>query len=94
VVLREENRRRLREAGAVVWLTADALTLWQRMQGDDSTAQRRPDLTVGGLAEVEDLLRQREPWYAACAHWAVTTADRPPAEVAHAVLSKVLTTPD
>jgi shikimate kinase len=85
VVLMEENRGRLREAGTVIWLTADAETLWQRLQQDARTAERRPALTVGGLAEVEELLRQREPWYAACADWTIETAGRTPEEVAAAI---------
>src|SRR5262249_22264322 len=32
VILRAENRQRLREAGLACWLTADAATLWQRLQ--------------------------------------------------------------
>ncbi len=82
VVLRPENRARLREAGRVVWLTADAETLWQRMLADPETAERRPPLTVGGLAEVEELLRRREPWYRACADEVVDTVGRGPEEVA------------
>jgi shikimate kinase len=85
VVLREENRRRLHEAGKVIWLTADAATLWQRLQGDASTSQRRPNLTVGGIAEVESMLRAREAWYRTCADWAVDTTGRSAAEVAGAI---------
>jgi shikimate kinase len=85
VVLREENRRRLREAGPVVWLTADPASLWRRLRADSSTAERRPDLTVGGLAEVEALLHQREEWYKACADWAVDTAGRSAEEVARLI---------
>lgn len=85
VVVREENRRRLRRAGRVVWLTADAPTLWERLQGDPATAGRRPDLTVGGMVEIEDLLRRRAPWYAECADWRVDTAGRTPREVAGAI---------
>jgi shikimate kinase len=85
VVLREDNRQRLRAAGKVVWLSADAPTLWRRLQLDAGTAEQRPALTVGGLAEVEELLRRREPWYAACADWKVDTAQRSPDEVARAI---------
>ena len=63
VVLRESNRQRLQGAGWVVWLTADAQTLWQRLQGDPTSMERRPPLTVGGLAEIEEVLRLREPLY-------------------------------
>src|SRR5581483_8371820 len=53
VVLRAENRARLKAAGLSVWLTADADTIWQRLQMDTTTAGRRPALTVGGLEEVK-----------------------------------------
>jgi shikimate kinase len=86
IILRAENRERLRSAGRTVWLTADAQTLWQRLQADAATAERRPQLTVGGLAEVEELLRLREPLYRACADLIVETTDRSPAEVVEAIL--------
>ena len=86
VVLRPANRDKLK-AGLVVWLTADAATLWQRITGDAMTAARRPTLTVGGLAEVEELLRQREPLYRACANLIVDTVGRTPEEIADEILS-------
>ncbi len=86
VVLREENRQRLKDAGLVVWLTADPVTLWRRIQTDVTTAQRRPPLTGGGLQEIETLLRSREKWYAECAHLVVDTAGRLPDDVARAIL--------
>jgi shikimate kinase len=90
VVLRESNRLRLRESGRVVWLTADAPTLWRRLQVDPTTAHRRPALSVGGLAEVEELLRVREPLYAACAHLVVDTAQLGPDEVAALIHARQL----
>jgi shikimate kinase len=87
VVLREANRQRMRAAGRVVWLTADARTVWERLQGDPTTAGRRPALTVGGLAEVEELLWQREPLYRACADLVIETAGRSPEEVTAAILA-------
>jgi shikimate kinase len=86
VVLREANRKRLRVTGRVVWLTADAQTIWGRLQRDPVTAERRPALTVGGLAEVEELLRVREPLYAECADLTVDTVCRPPEDVVAAIL--------
>jgi shikimate kinase len=87
VVLREDNRSRMRSSGRCVWLTADANTLWQRLAADTSTAQRRPNLTMGGLAEIEDLLKQREPLYRACADLTVDTTGRKPEEITRAILS-------
>ena len=54
VVVRPANRQLLRASGIVVWLTADVDTLWHRLQDDDG---KRPALTVGGRAEVEEILR-------------------------------------
>jgi shikimate kinase len=86
VVLAADNRQRLRQSGRVVWLTADAATLSERLGADPASAQRRPALSVGGLAEVEETLRLREPLYHACADCEVATAGRSSAEVAQAVI--------
>jgi shikimate kinase len=86
VVLREANRTLLRASGRVVYLSADVDTLWQRMQGDASTAERRPPLTVGGREEVAEVLRLREPLYRGCADLIVPTAGRLPNEVVAEVL--------
>jgi shikimate kinase len=91
VVLSEANRQRMRAAGPVVWLSADALTLWQRMEEDKTTAERRPNLAGGGLAEVEELLRVREPLYRACAHVQIQTAGRSPEEIAEEILTRLAT---
>lgn len=84
VVLRPENRQRLK-AGRVVWLTAAAATLWQRIAGDATTAERRPNLTVGGLAEVVQLLQVREPLYREVADFTVETAEQSPSAVADTI---------
>jgi shikimate kinase len=81
VVLSEANRRLLRETGRSIWLTADARTLSQRLERDPTSADRRPNLTVGGHEEIEELLKAREPSYRECADCTVETADRSPEEV-------------
>jgi shikimate kinase len=63
--------------------------LWQRVQSDMATAQRRPSLTTGGLAEIETLLQAREPLYAECARSIVDTVGLAVEEVAAAVLDKL-----
>jgi len=89
VVLRAANRELLRAAGRVVWLTADVDTLWRRLQGDSTTAERRPALTAsgGGPQEIEEVLRVRAPLYRECAHLVVETAGRSPAEIVAEVLA-------
>jgi shikimate kinase len=81
VVLRDVNRERLKRAGFCVWLSADAHTIWLRLQADATTAERRPPLTVGGRDEVEQLLRIRTPLYRVCADLTVDTVGRSPADI-------------
>jgi shikimate kinase len=82
-VLRRSNRDRLRASGWVVWLTADADTLHQRLQRDEGTADRRPALTTAPpLEEIANLLQRREPLYRGCAHLIVSTVGRKPEDVA------------
>ena len=85
-VLREESRQAIRGSGKVVWLEAPPEVLFQRISGDASTAERRPNLTAaGGLAEVERLLAARSPVYAACADLTVDAATVAPAELARQI---------
>lgn len=91
-ILREDNRRQLMESGWVVWLTADADTLWRRLCNDPSTEERRPALSTAGNSgreEIEEMLRFREPLYRACADTIIDTAGRTPEEVAAAVLAQL-----
>ena len=87
-VLREENRRHLREAcaaggGKVIWLKASPETLWRRIQADATTAARRPNLTVaGGQEEIHQLLAAREELYRQCADHTIDTDGKPLDQVA------------
>ncbi len=86
-VLAPANRELLKNCQAVVWLTASPATIEQRMGGDPTTAERRPNLTNhGGRTEIEALLAQREPIYRACATLEVDTEDRTPAEIAEQIV--------
>jgi shikimate kinase len=82
VVVRQANRELLRASGYVVWLTADAATLWGRLQGD---GDHRPPLSIGGRAEVEEVLRVRQPWYEECAHLTVETEGKSPEALAEEI---------
>jgi shikimate kinase len=89
VVLREANQQRLRSAGRVVWLTADAQTLWRRLQSDAQTHERRPPLLGGGLPEIAQLLQERVPLYQGCADFTVDTTAASPEAIAERII-KVL----
>jgi shikimate kinase len=88
VVLKEENRELLRR-GIVVWLTAPAEMLWQRLRNDATTAERRPNLGKGGKEEIEELLAARVPLYQECANWQIDTASDSPETVARAILQQL-----
>jgi len=92
-ILRAENREALWERGRpIVWLTAPADVVRQRLAADPTTAERRPALAVppsgmpsasgDPLAEVTAALADREPLYRACADFQVDTSIAIPAAVA------------
>ena len=87
IVLREENRRLLKQHGFVAWLTADPPTLLARIKADPTTAERRPNLAGGGMVEIEQLLAVREPLYRACADVVVPVGALSPEQAADAILA-------
>jgi shikimate kinase len=88
IVLGEENRRMLCDTGYVVWLKAGPQSLSERIASDPTTSARRPNLTVGGLAEIEQLLRVREPLYRAVADLEIDTEGQSPDALAEDILKK------
>lgn len=89
-ILREENRQQIAKCTDVVWLQASAEAIADRILGDPTTAQRRPNLTNrGGRTEIEQMLAQREPIYRACATLEVDTEDKDPAEIADEIVAAI-----
>jgi|WetSurMetagenome_2_1015567.scaffolds.fasta_scaffold51033_2 shikimate kinase len=87
-VLDEGNREALRAGGRVVLLTATAETIWARMKADPKTLAERPNLTdAGGLAEVRQILAEREAAYRAASHMEVATDNLAPDKVAAQILA-------
>lgn len=77
VPLRVSSRALLKESGIVFWLTASAETIFRRMYGDETTADRRPALTGRGpLEEIEFLLEQRADAYRDAADMTIDTENR------------------
>jgi shikimate kinase len=90
IILREQNRQAICRSGLVVWLTADARVIADRLEADASTATRRPALTpLGGVDEVSALLAEREPLYRACAQLMIDTTTSTPALVADRIAQAV-----
>ena len=85
-VLRESNRSLIQNAGKVVWLTASAEVHWERISKDGRSSAERPRLTPSdGLAEVRQMLAQRQSVYAECADWQIDTSELAPREVAERI---------
>jgi shikimate kinase len=88
-VLREGNRRLLRSTGTVIWLTAEPATLWQRIQLDPGSAERRPPLTDGGPGEVEKTLRERQALYREVAHLVIATEGREIDDIVQEIVTRL-----
>jgi shikimate kinase len=87
-ILRNENRNALRSLGFVVWLVSGPDAIWTRLQGDPATMARRPNLTSsGGIEEVRELLKVREPLYRETADFVVNSDDISPEQLATAILT-------
>ena len=83
IILREENVLLLRELGRTVWLDADEETLWERA----SRRGTRPLLRTANPRErFAEILRERQPLYAAAADERIDTTSRSLAEVADEIL--------
>jgi shikimate kinase len=85
--MREENRRKLRQNGKVVWLAARPETILKRMSADASTPERRPSLTgQNPLDEIVQLLALREPIYREAADCIIDTENRAPEDLTDEIL--------
>ena len=88
VVLRELNRRRLRDFGFIVWLTAEPAELARRLQADPCGLTARPALTTDGtIAEITRVLDFRTPIYQEMADAVIETGGKSPDQVAAAILA-------
>ncbi|MDR0870058.1 MAG: shikimate kinase [Planctomycetaceae bacterium] len=73
-VLRETTRKRLKETGTVIWLTAKPETILQRIQADAASRTMRPNLTaLPPLQEIIAVLEKRTPLYADAADTVIET---------------------
>jgi shikimate kinase len=89
-ILREASRQAIQGAGPVVWLTARADTLLDRIAADPATAGRRPSLTqLGDREEIDRLLAERTPFYRQCATLTVDTEGKTAADVAAEIVSRL-----
>lgn len=71
------NRSLLRQIGVMIWLTADAETICERMMRDDRNGNSRPFLMHGDvMSDVLATLRKREPLYRQMADGTIDTSGK------------------
>jgi len=93
--MRQTNRVAMQNGGKVVWLTATPETIYSRMAGDHTTAERRPNLTSqGGLEEIIALITQREPIYQESANVRVDTEGKTLEQLTTEILELLELTPN
>ena len=80
-ILNPDTRQDFKDAGPVVWLKASVDTIEQRLYGDVTTVERRPNLTSsGGREGIERLLSEREPIYSDTATLTIQTDEPLPGQ--------------
>lgn len=89
-ILSEENRRKMKAAGPVIWLRASVETLTRRLSGGRA-GQRRPSLTGRPIAEeVAEVLAVREPLYQECATLIFESGSERPEQVAQRIAQQII----
>lgn len=81
-----QNQELISDSGKTVYLSGSLEVLWSRIAGDEKSDTQRPAPTdLEGRAEVEHVLAQRAPIYAACADYTIDVDDLSPQEIADAI---------
>ncbi len=87
VVLDADNVKAMRASGIVIGLGATAETIRQRMLQDEKTRAFRPALTdKGPLAEIEDILKARGPYYERASDFFIHTDEVPVDEITQKII--------
>jgi shikimate kinase len=88
VVTDPENVINLRRNGWVVWLSAGAAVIRERMTQARQQGYLRPPLSGSDpLEEVDSILRERRPAYEQASDWTVSTDAQTPEEVERAIIT-------
>lgn len=88
-ILDEKNVQHLRSIATIVFLTAEADVLWQRISSDSKTSQTRPALTnLSGLDEMKQLLKDRSLQYEQACIYTVDTTNKSPDQIAQEILNQ------
>ena len=89
-VLDEENVKRMKDSGVIVWLRADIKTIEKRIIEDNTTQDFRPPLTSkGSVDEIQETLLTRNPFYEKAMDFFVDTDFLDIDAVCYTILQKI-----
>lgn len=90
VVLDADNVAAMQANGTVIWLSATAETIQKRMLQDKNTGDFRPALTdKGKMAEIEDMLLERNSYYEDASDFIIHTDGIAVNEIAQTIIEKL-----
>ena len=88
-VMHENAWKKLRKNALSVWLTADIITICQRLAADDCTDDKRPPLTeMGTTDEISMVLNERQSLYKKSSDLTINTEGKNPEEVAEIIATE------
>ena len=85
-VLREENRRLMKESGVIIWLTAKPETILERVKGNTDRPILNGNMNVEYIAE---LMEKRRPKYEAAADIVISTDMKNAREICEEILESM-----
>jgi shikimate kinase len=89
-VLDEENVKRMKDRGVLVWLRADIKTIEKRIIEDNATQDFRPALTSkGSIEEIQETLLARNPFYERAMDFFVDTDSMDIEAICDTILQKI-----
>ncbi len=89
-VLDEDNVKRMKDSGVIVWLKADISTIEKRIIEDNTTRDFRPSLTSkGSVEEVRETLLTRNPFYERAMDFFVDTDSMDIEAVCDTIIQKI-----
>ena len=89
-VLDEDNVKRMKDSGLIVWLKADINTIEKRIIEDNTTRDFRPSLTSkGSVEEVRETLLTRNPFYERAMDFFVDTDSMDIEAVCDTIIQKI-----
>jgi len=89
-VLDEDNVKRMRDSGVLVWLRAEINTIEKRINEDNTTRNFRPSLTSkGSVEEIQETLLARKPYYERAMNFWVDTDSMDIEAVCNTIIQKL-----